>query len=54
MAPPDLISQLLYGLISGALTAVLVWISRKMLLRLKKVNRVLQKKVDIDAGQGYH
>jgi hypothetical protein len=40
MAPPDMISQLLYGAISGAMTAVLVWISQKMLLRLKKGNRV--------------
>jgi uncharacterized membrane protein len=41
MGPPDLISQLTYGLISGALTALLVWISQKMLLKLKKGNRVI-------------
>jgi hypothetical protein len=38
MAPPDMISQLLYGAISGGLTAVLVWISQKMVLNFKKGN----------------
>jgi hypothetical protein len=41
IAPPDLISQLSYGAISGAMTAILVWISQKMLLRLKKGNGVI-------------
>lgn len=41
IAPPDMISQLLYGAISGALTAVLVWISQKMLLNLKKGDRFI-------------
>jgi hypothetical protein len=41
IAPPDMISQLLYGAISGALTAVLVWISQKMLLNLKKGRRFI-------------
>jgi hypothetical protein len=41
IAPPDMISQLLYGAISGALTAILVWISQKMLLNFKKGNRLI-------------
>lgn len=41
ISPPDVISQLIYGLISGAVCAVLVWISQKMLLKLAKGERVI-------------
>jgi lipopolysaccharide export LptBFGC system permease protein LptF len=36
LSPPDLISQLIYGLISGSVCAVSVWISQKLLLKLAK------------------
>jgi hypothetical protein len=41
MSPPDVISQLTYGLISAAVCAALVWISQRMLLKLTRRDRAI-------------